>query len=1058
MATQTHRARPSELNVPHLELQKLPHLSLTSIAQPITPSPGKVMSRSPDNSSTRSLPARLLGWTVATVSARPRFMLWLVLLVACASVGLTVTQLQLRTSRSDLMNPTSSFAATWKQYSETFGAESDLLVVVQTPSPNGKRIQTTIDELSERLAREPEHFQNILARVDLSAMRQKALLFLSPQEAQRTASRVQQYDRVVQSQNWDLIRAEAIANTLRKKVLQGQQDGVVSDATWRSVEQFSTSIASYMRHALETGKVEKTAFKSPLPELMQIAADQKLTDDSTAYMLNPEHTVGVIQVQAVRNPKQSMGDPNAAPIARLREIAEELQNEYGGDTTSEVQIFVTGIPALEHDEMHSTSVDMRNSGIVAFFAVGAMLFAAFRGIRHPMLALLTLIVAISWTFGAATLVVQHLNIISVCFPVFLIGLGIDFSVSFINRYLTLRQELYELPDALRETAETTGSGILTSAITTALAFATAMLTGFPGLAELGLVSAMGVLLCAASTFVFLPALIALSDAEYDVEALPQPFSPAVLRRVLVAWPLVSIGIAVAGLSFFGYQAFRYSDGKVSCLVNYDANLLRLKDPNSESVQAEAALDESGSESALYAVSVAAKWDDAIALREKFLKLSTVDRVSDIASKMPDRPDAATLQMIQTLQQRASSIQKTRPNIPPASHMTVGKEVDALYAAARKSSNPSAVRATKALDGFLNDLSETKARPASEILSGYNDMIARWLMLEYSQIASASNFNPVTPKELPPELKSRFVWADRNTNEQRWVLRVYPKANVWNGKELSAFVDELRTVDPQVTGVPVQNLESAGRMHHTYASIALYAIAVISLVLLFNYLRPGQKLMTILPPVAVAAFIGYTLFKRNGTIDSSLIVMICLGLVVFIAAVLDYRNLRDTVLTLVPSVAGGVLLLGVMALLGLELNPLNLIALPLVFAIGIDNGIYLVSDCRKQIAAGKDSYEPSVDTISSMLVTSLTSIVGFGSLMIASHQGMFSIGILLALGVASSLAVSLVLMPPLLVLVARHQPAPMEPVQIIRKPDAADAGTAKEAAAKQVAQQKTKKAA
>ena len=1015
------------------------------------------MSRSPDNSSTRSLPARLLGWTVATVSARPRFMLWLVLLVACASVGLTVTQLQLRTSRSDLMNPTSSFAATWKQYSETFGAESDLLVVVQTPSPNGKRIQTTIDELSERLAREPEHFENILARVDLSAMRQKALLFLSPQEAQRTASRVQQYDRVVQSQNWDLIRAEAIANTLRKKVLQSQQDGVVSDAIWRSVEQFSTSIASYMRNALATGKVEKTAFKSPLPELMQIAADQKLTDDSAAYMLNPENTVGVIQVKAVKNPKQSMGDPNAASIARLREIAAELQKEHG-EESGDVTISVTGIPALEHDEMHSTSVDMRNAGIVAFFAVGAMLFAAFRGIRHPMLALLTLIVAISWTFGAATLVVRHLNIISVCFPVFLIGLGIDFSVSFINRYLTLRQELHALPDALRETAETTGSGILTSAITTALAFATAMLTGFPGLAELGLVSAMGVLLCAASTFVFLPALIALSDAEYDVDALPQPFSPAVLRRVLVAWPLVSIGIAVAGLSFFGYQAFRYSDGRVSCLVDYNPNLLKLKDPNSESVTAEGVLDRSGSESALYAVSVAAKWDDAIALREKFLKLSTVDRVSDIASKMPDRPDAKTLQMIQGLQQRASSIQKSLPNIPPASHITVGKEVDSLYAAIRKSNNPSAVRATKALDEFLNDLSDTKARPASAILTGYNDMIARWLMLEYSQIASASNFNPVTAKELPPELKSRFVWADRNTNEQRWVLRVYPKANVWNGKELSAFVDELRTVDPQVTGVPVQNLESAGRMHLTYASIALYAIAVISLVLLFNYLRPGQKLMTILPPVAVAAFIGYTLFKRNGTIDSNLIVMICLGLVVFIAAVLDYRNLRDTVLTLVPSVAGGVLLLGLMALLGLELNPLNLIALPLVFAIGIDNGIYLVSDCRKQIAAGKEAYEPSVDTVSSMLVTSLTSIVGFGSLMIASHQGMFSIGVLLALGVASSLAVSLVLMPPLLVLVARHQPAPMEPVQIIRKTDVADASTAKEAAAKQAAQQKTKKAA
>ncbi len=1015
------------------------------------------MSRPSDNNSSRSLPARLLGWTVATVSARPRFMLWLVLLVACAGVGFTVTQLQLRTSRADLMDPASKFAQTWKQYSETFGAESDLLIVVQTPSPNGKLIQATIDNVGTRLAREPEMFGNVLARVDLTAMRQKALLFLSPEEAQKTAARVQQYDRVVQSQNWDLIRAEAIANTLRKKVTQGKQDGVVSEATWRNVEQFSTSISSYMRHALETGKVERNAFKSPLPELMQVAADQKLTDDKTAYMMNPENTVGVIQVTALRNPKITTGDPNAVPIARLRELVAEVEKEFAGEPGA-LKISVTGIPALEHDEMHSTSVDMRNAGIVAFFAVGGMLFLAFRGIRHPMLALLTLIVALCWTFGAATLVVRHLNIISVCFPVFLIGLGIDFSVSFINKYLTLRQELYELPEALRETAETTGGGILTSAITTALAFSTAMLTGFPGLAELGLISAMGVLLCAVSTFVFLPALIALSDAEYDLEALPKPFSPMVLRRVLVAWPAVSIGVALVGLGFFGYQAFRYREGQVHCLVRYNPNLIILKDANAESVRAERALVASGSEPVLYAVSVAGNWEEAMSLRSKFLQLSSVARVSDVASKMPDRPDARTMQVIQQLQSRASSIQKSLPTIAPANHMTVGKEVDALYAAIKKSNNPAAQRAAKSLDLFLTDLSATKGRPAGAILTGYNDMIARWLMLEYSEIASASNFNPVTPKELPPELKSRFVWADRNTNEQRWVLRVYPKGDVWNGKELNTFVEELRTVDAQVTGVPVQNLESAGRMHQTYASIGLYALAVISLVLLFNYLRPGQKLMTILPPIAVAAFIGYTLFKRNGTVDNSMIVMICMGLVVFIAAVLDYRNLRDTVLTLVPSMAGGVLLLGAMALMGLELNPVNLIALPLVFAIGIDNGIYMVSDCRKQIAAGKDSFEPSADTISSMLVTSLTSIVGFGSLMIAAHQGMFSIGVLLALGVASSLIVSLVLMPPLLALVARHQPASMEPVQIIRKPDATEAVAGKEAAAKQAAQQKAKKAA
>jgi predicted RND superfamily exporter protein len=242
---------------------------------------------------------------------------------------------------------------------------------------------------------------------------------------------------------------------------------------------------------------------------------------------------------------------------------------------------------------------------------------------------------------------------------------------------------------------------------------------------------------------------------------------------------------------------------------------------------------------------------------------------------------------------------------------------------------------------------------------------------------------------------------------------------------------------------------------------LYSIAVIAVVLLFRNLRPGQKLLTIAPPVAVAAFIGYTLQQRNGVLNLPLLVGIALSLVVLIAAVLDYRNLRDTLLMLVPAFGGGLVLLGIMALAGIELNPVNLIALPLVFAIGIDNGIYLVSDCRRQIAEQRDQYEMSPETFSSVLVTSLTSIAGFGSLLIAAHRGIFSMGLMLSIGVASCLIVAVMLMPSLLTLIARHQPASMDPVRVIRgdasgetaeQPAAAPKDTQKSSAAK------TKKAA
>ena len=256
------------------------------------------MSRPSENAIPKSIPARLLGWIVATVSARPRLMLWFSLLLASASVGVTVVQLQVRTSRTDLMDPSSRFAATWKNYSDTFAADKDLLVVVESPVPNATVIKAVIDELGDRLKREPEQFSNVQSSVNLSAMRRKALQFLSAPDLQRTAERVRSYDTVVRDQNWNYVRTESLSSSLRKSLVEKQKDGVVPDSTYRSVERFASSLSTFMRHSLESRKPETQSFMSPLPDLMDIASDQKLTDDETAYVLNQDKTVGVLQLAA----------------------------------------------------------------------------------------------------------------------------------------------------------------------------------------------------------------------------------------------------------------------------------------------------------------------------------------------------------------------------------------------------------------------------------------------------------------------------------------------------------------------------------------------------------------------------------------------------------------------------------------------------------------------------------------------------------------------------------------------------------------------------------------
>ncbi len=186
-------------------------------------------------------------------------------------------------------------------------------------------------------------------------------------------------------------------------------------------------------------------------------------------------------------------------------------------------------------------------------------------------------------------------------------------------------------------------------------------------------------------------------------------------------------------------------------------------------------------------------------------------------------------------------------------------------------------------------------------------------------------------------------------------------------------------------------------------------------------------------------------------------LIGIGLVAFIAAVVDYRNLRDTLIALMPAFLGCILLTGFMALTGMAFNPVNLITLNLLFGIGVDNGILLLHDYRRQIAAGQTEYSPSSDTINGILMTSLTSMIGFGSLMIAAHRGLFSVGVLLSVGIAGCLFVSLAILPALLVIVARHQPTVLEPIRLRRTKTEGTDNTSTPAKGQQQPQ-KSKKAA
>ena len=206
------------------------------------------------------------------------------------------------------------------------------------------------------------------------------------------------------------------------------------------------------------------------------------------------------------------------PLTAIRTALDRLRvrEEFRG-----VRFGLTGRPVLQADEMETTQRDMTLSTSLAFAGVLLLFIFCFRRLRRPLLAGVTLLVALALTFGWVTLTVGYLTLLSVVFAAMLIGLGIDFGIHFLARYQDeleagraaqgARAEGEAVDRAVVRTLTTTGVGVFTGGVTTAIAFFTAVFVDFQGLRELGFVAGAGVLLCLLAMVTLLPALVGWTD-------------------------------------------------------------------------------------------------------------------------------------------------------------------------------------------------------------------------------------------------------------------------------------------------------------------------------------------------------------------------------------------------------------------------------------------------------------------------------------------------------------------------------------------------------------------
>lgn len=933
-------------------------------------------------------------WIAARVDGVRRFAPWVALgfaLVTALLILGPVRRLGIDTDTAEMISDRLLWRQTYDGYKEAFPQYVDELVVVidgETPDLADRARR----RLAERLRERPDLFPGVHLPGGGPFFRRHALLYLSEEELASVAESLERYGPWLRRLERDpsLGGFLAILEALLADVRRGREE---------------LDPAPLLGAAAE-------AFAAPLEWRFHQVSWQELMWGRRA---TEEERRAFLLVQ----PRLEYGSPipAEAPVKRIRGLVEELRlvPEHG------VRVRLTGSVAMKHEELLAVMRGGGRAGLLALLAVSLILYLGLRSARLMAASVVTLVAGLAATAGFAAVAVGHLNLISVAFAVLFIGLGIDYAIHLCLRYRELRREAGSHAPALAAAAADVGPSVALSALTTAACFYAFVPTEFTGVSELGLISGTGMFIGLVATLVLLPALLTIwsprtepASDRGEPRSAPPPEGPPEGGRPAAggprgggpppggpsgaaeSGPLDRVAAAGRRLGRTLAAAPRRHPRRVLALagvlglvglfllpgLRFDPNPLNLRDPESESVATYLELLADSAASPLTLAILEPGADSARAAARRVARLDAVreaitlddfvpggqeekrERIAEIAEILGPPPGA---------EGEGSGADGSRRGVaargraglagvagregPPDAGLAEVRALLGSLAGFRPFASPEAAGAARYL-GFQVRAWLARAESRSpgvraRMLEDLEESLVGSLPGRIAALRASLRPGRVEWADLPPELVERWV-----SPEGLHRVEVLPGENVARTEALRRFVEAVRTVAPDATGAPVVQLEAGNAVVRAFRKALLYA---------------------------VLATVG----------------LLSLAL----------RRVRDVVFVVLPLLLAGLLTVAVSVALGPPLNFANIVALPLLLGVGVDNGIHMVHRARAAPPAHGDLLRTS--TARAVVFSSLTTVAGFGSLALSGHPGTASMGVLLTVGMAAVLVCTLAVLPALL---------------------------------------------
>ena len=900
-------------------------------------------------------------------AAHPGRMLAVVLVLTLVFAALAA-HLRLTMRWSDLLPAGDERTIQFNRIVDEFASASNLVVVVQGEERRMKRFADRLAPLILKIedpdksdddthSQETRLFQRVDYKAEVDFLKQHGLLLIKEENLK---------DIKDSFTDPHLLGLLSNLNNSMEKEYVGQAESISTREREDQAVIFLDGIQDLLRKWLQAASGQTVS-----QEDIKMAAD-KLLWGEPYYLSYDKKALIMLAI-----PTFDMTDTERliSGTDKVQELVDELLLEF-----PDVKAGLTGFVAIGRDEMVYSEHSLGYTTLISVMAILFLLMMSFRMWVAPLLAIGNLLIGLVWALGTVFLVVGQLNIMTSMMAVILLGLGIDFSIHLISGFTEQRAAGGRIPQALEQTFLKVGKGVITGGLTTACAFLTLVVSHSRGMKEMGLVTGTGLLAILLATFFALPVMLVLRERLFDRKhmAKKSPSASRVQRDIsfrflgrLGAWfsrrYIFSLGLAV-----FITLLMLWSGSKIT----FDHNYLNIEPKGIPSVTLQDTILEKFDLGMDYALVIAEDADSSRAIAKEFRRLGSVAFTEDISIYLPsseqyekriphireirEKIGAANLNSSfspQDLSAFTQELERLEMNLMEMQDMAyLGGQDKVEEKCQELVGDPDRPNSPNMVLALLARIQEDP-RLAGAGFSLFQEVFAPYFK---NSVKNMSGLEPIRWEELPVSILDRFCNSSRN----QFLVTVFPAGSVWKDSEyLKRFTRDLEQVTSKATGMP---------------------------------------------PVfrALIEIIG-----RDGRIAIYLTLLI-----VFFLLWLDFQSPWQALMAMIPLGVGIFWMVGFMRLVGMQITVMNVMGLPMIIGIGIDDGVHIVHRWRQE---GRDKIQVVFSsTGKAILLTSLTTMLAFGSLVFAVWRGFGHLGGALFLGVAACFLATILILSAVMGIAAR----------------------------------------